>query len=102
MTLIANTGPALLSFLSKRPIRAGNGTGRLPTGSSRLTLLVLVAVLPLLAFAAFMIVRYAEVDRARYEQQLQSTTHATSNAIDAELFREFAILATLSKSRSLA
>ena len=101
MTSIANTWPGLLSFRSKRPTSTKNPTDRLPTVTSRLTLLVVVAILPLLAFAAFMIVRYAEVGFARYGQQLQSTTHATSNAIDAELSREFAILGTLSKSRSL-
>jgi len=101
MTSIANAWPARLSFLGKRPISANNPTDRLPTVTSRLTLLVVVAILPLLAFAAFMIVRYAEIGYARYGQQLQSTTHATSTAIDAELSREFAILGTLSKSRSL-
>ncbi len=100
MSIAAWAAP--LSPMSKRPNFARRSTDSLPTGSSRLTLLVVVAALPLLAFAAFMIVRYAEVDRARYEQQLQSTTHATSNAMDAELLREFAILDTLSKSRSLA
>jgi hypothetical protein len=101
MTSIANTWPGLLSFMSKRPIPPGKRTDRLPAVSSRLTLLILGIVLPLLAFAALMIVRYAEVGYARYGQQLQSTTHATSNAIDAELSRAFAILSTLSKSRSL-
>jgi PAS domain S-box-containing protein len=102
MTSIANTWPGLPSFMSKRPIPPGKRTDRLPAVSSRLTLLILGIVLPLLAFAAFMIVRYAALDYERYGQQLQSTTHATSNAIDAELSRALAILKTLSNSRSLA
>jgi PAS domain S-box-containing protein len=101
MTSIANAWPARPSFLGKRPTATNNPTDRLPTVTSRMTLLVVIAILPLLAFAAFMIVRYAEVGYARYGQQLQSTAHATSNAVDAELSREFAILETLSKSPSL-
>ena len=49
--------------------------------------LVLVTILPVLAFSAFMIVRYAQVQRIQYQQQLQATAHATSLAIDAELSR---------------
>jgi signal transduction histidine kinase len=74
---------------------------RLPTVTRRLTILVLVAVLPLLAYSAFMIVRYAQDQRWQYDQQLQATAHATSLAIDAATSRQIAILTTLRNSREL-
>jgi signal transduction histidine kinase len=89
------------SFLLPATKQTTTETTNLPTISRRLTLLVLVTILPVLAFSAFMIVRFAQVLHPQYEQQLQATTRATSLSIDAGISRQFAILTTLSHSREL-
>jgi signal transduction histidine kinase len=76
-------------------------TENLPTVTRRLAFLVLVTILPVLVFSAFMIVRCAQEQRVQYQQQLQATAHATSLAVDAELSRRLAILTTLRNSREL-
>jgi two-component system sensor kinase len=97
---------ALSAILRKLPLLRGTGqttteSANLPTITRRLALLVLVTILPVLAFSGFMIVRYAQDQRAQYKEQLQATAHATSLAIDAEISRQLAILMTLRNSGEL-
>ena len=94
------------AFLRKFPLLQGSKsktyeTARLPTITRRMALLVLVTILPALAFSGFMIVRYAQVQRAQYVQQLRATVRAISLAIDTDILRHFAILVTLENSREL-
>jgi signal transduction histidine kinase len=58
----------------------------------RLAILVMLAILPVLSFAAFMIANYSQAQRAAYTQQLQATSRAASLAIDAEIARQAGIL----------
>ena len=67
----------------------------------RLAILVIVTILPVLAFSAYMIANYSQAQRAIYMQQFQATTRATSLAIDAEIARQKAILETLRASAEL-
>ena len=67
----------------------------------RLAFLVLATLLPVLAFAAFMIVYNARDDRIQYEHQLQETTRVTMLAIDTALSNQITILATLSHTGEL-
>ena len=64
----------------------------------RLAILVIVAILPVLVFSAYMIVNYSQAQRAIYMQQFQATTRATSLAINSEVARQKAILETLCAS----
>ena len=41
-------------------------TAKLPTVTRRLALLVLVTILPVLAFSGFIIMRYAQIQRTQY------------------------------------
>ena len=91
----------LFSLRGNVPIAAETDTAKLPTATGRLTFLVLAAVLPVLAFAAFMIVHNAQVQRIQYEDQLQDTARATMLAIDAEVSHEMAILTTLTHTGEL-
>ena len=72
-----------------------------PPIARRLAILVIVAILPVLAFSALMIARYAHEQHTQYQQQLMATVHATTFAVDAELSRIIAILTTLSNAREL-
>ncbi len=81
--------------------QAATETANLPTISLWLALLVFVTILPVLAFSGFMIVNYAQAQRALYEQQMRATAHVISLAVDAELSRRLAILMTLRNSREL-
>ena len=77
--------------------RAVGGNAR-PSITWRLTILVIVTIVPVLAFSAFMMVNYAQAQRAIYMQQFLATTRATSLAVDAEMTRLKAILETLRAS----
>ena len=67
----------------------------------RLAILVGATILPVLAFAVFMIVRDALQERGRYLQQLQATTRAAALTIDVEVRRLQAIVETLSEAPKL-
>jgi signal transduction histidine kinase len=97
-TATARTG--IPQTFGRRAQRTANGAEP-PSIVRRLTILVIVTILPVLAYSAFTIVYYSRDQRAQYEQQLQATVHATSLAIDAGISRQFAILATLRNSREL-
>ena len=77
------------------------GAGRPQTIVRRLAILVGVTILPVLAFAAFMIVRDALQEHGRYLQQLQATTRAAAQTVDVEVRRLQAIVETLSESPKL-
>ena len=62
---------------------------------------MIVAILPLLAFAAFMIANDSQAQRAAYREQLQATSRAASFAIDAEIARQEGILKGLSAAPEL-
>ena len=80
---------------------AGPGRAAPPPIARRLTILVIVAILPLLAFAAFMIANDSQAQRAAYREQLQATSRAASFAIDAEIARQEGILKGLSAAPEL-
>ncbi len=67
----------------------------------RVAILVSVAILPILAFSVFMIVREAEQARDRYLQQLEATTRASAQTIDVEIRRLQAIVETLREGPKL-
>ena len=77
------------------------GAGRPQTIVRRLAILVGATILPVLAFAVFMIVRDALQERGRYLQQLQATTRAAALTIDVEVRRLQAIVETLSEAPKL-
>ena len=72
-----------------------------PPIARRLTILVIVAILPVLAFSAFMIANHSQAQRAAYTQQLKATSRAASLAIDAEIARQEGILKGLLASPAL-
>ena len=65
--------------------RAAGGAAP-PSIVRRLTILVIVTILPVLAFSAFMIVNYSQDTARHYMQQFQATARATSLAIDVRDF----------------
>jgi hypothetical protein len=77
------------------------GAGRPQTIVRRLAILVGATILPVLAFAVFMIVRDALQERGRYLQQLQATTRAAALTIDVEVRRLQAIVETLGEAPKL-
>ncbi len=77
------------------------GGDKQPSVTWRLTILVIVTLLPVLAFAAFMIVYNARDQRTQYENQLQDTTRATMLAVDTALSNRITILATLGHTGEL-
>jgi hypothetical protein len=102
MTAIASLWPKPFSLRGIVPTTENaTATANLPTVNRRLAVLVLAAVLPVLAFSGFMIVRYAQVQRAQYEHQLADTARATMDAIDAVVSSKIAILTTLSITNEL-
>ena len=72
-----------------------------PSLTRWLVALLVIVTIPLMAFAAMLILRYAEQQQHELEQQIRATTVATMLAIDAELRREQAILTTLRSVRSV-
>ena len=95
MTSIADFWPKPFSLRGILPVANEAAAATLPTVNRRLTYLVIIAVLPMLAFSALMIASYSQSQRAIYMQQFQATTRATSVDIDAEIARDQAILETL-------
>jgi signal transduction histidine kinase len=75
------------------PFKSADATP--PNITTRLLILVGVAVLPLLAFSAFLVVYDADGNRTKQLQQFQATTHVMSLAIDAEVERQLAVAFTL-------
>jgi PAS domain S-box-containing protein len=63
--------------------------------------LVAVAVLPVLAFSGFMLMRYSVQQRDQYLLQLQATARAVSLAIDGQIQREQGIIRALIATRVL-
>jgi hypothetical protein len=78
------------------------GAGRPQTIVRRVAILAGATILPVLAFAAFMIVRDALQEHDRYLQQLQATTHAAAQTVDVEIRRLQAIVETLRESPKLS
>jgi len=72
-----------------------------PSLTRRLVTLLIVVTIPLLAFSATLILRYAEQQQREYERQIRATTVVTMLAIQAEIRREQAILTTLRSVRSV-
>ncbi|WP_119421205.1 sensor histidine kinase [Desertibaculum subflavum] len=68
----------------------------------RLVVLVTAAILPVLAFAAFMMARYAEAERAGHQLQTLATARALSVGIDRELATQQTLAVALSGSAALA
>jgi PAS domain S-box-containing protein len=66
-----------------------------PTVARLLAMLMLMAILPMLAFAAFLVLRDSQTQRELYLRQLQATARAISSAVDNEAGRQFAILVSL-------
>ena len=77
-------------------------SNRPPTIARRLVVLVAAAVVPILAFSTFMVVRYSESARAGYETQMLATARALSIAVDREIASQEAELVALSDASELA
>jgi diguanylate cyclase (GGDEF)-like protein len=72
------------------------------TISQRLTILVALAVLPVVAFASMMVVHFARASEANEQIQMQAAARTLSFAIDREIALQQATALVLSGSRSLA
>jgi hypothetical protein len=83
------------------PTADETAVANLPTVAWRLTLLVLIAVLPVLGSSAFMFVRYAQNQRIQFEQKIGAATLAASLAIDGVILHRLGILTTLRNTREL-
>jgi PAS domain S-box-containing protein len=75
---------------------------RAPTIARRLIVLVVAAVVPVLAFSAFLVARYSDNARAGYEAQMVATARALSIAVDREIASQEAELTALSNASELA
>src|SRR5688572_29662324 len=64
--------------------------------------LVAAVLIPLLAFAAFLLTRYAEAERARFEREAVQIARQVALVVDAELAGLAALLKGLATSSALA
>ncbi len=81
------------------PFNAAGGTP--PHITTCLLILVAVAMLPLLAFSAFLVVHDAASNRTKQLQQFQATNRIMSLAIDAEVERQLAVALVLRNALEL-
>lgn len=72
------------------------------TIARRLVLLVAASVLPVLAFAGFVIFRLADAERTGYRMQALATARALSLAVDRDMASQEATVHALASSRELA
>ncbi len=72
------------------------------TISQRLTILVALAVLPVVAFATMMVLQFARASEANEQIQMQATARALSFVIDREIGVQQATARVLSGSHALA
>lgn len=72
-----------------------------PSIRRRLAILVLLAIVPVIAFSAFVVARYATDQRAVLTAQMSFSAHATASAVDSEIGRLLAVLTTLSTTPAL-
>ena len=72
-----------------------------PSIARRLVFLVIVAITPIPAFTGILIARYAEMERAGYDEQMLATARALSLAIDREIAAQHAIVLALSGNSDL-
>ena len=79
--------------LTARPVEAA---GPMPASiTTRILILVSIAMLPLLSLSAFLVVHNADDNRAKQLQQFDATTHVMSLTVDAEVERQLAVAYTL-------
>lgn len=102
MPLVTAAG-RLRRLLMRGAIGAGSMVGmRLPLSlRHHLTLFALLIGVPVVAFAAYLLVRSANIERVQYERQLRQTADDLAYDIDRDLQAMIVTLKTLATSRAL-
>jgi signal transduction histidine kinase len=96
----ANTEQSRPASGIEKPAKSGVPTAA-PSVTRRLVTLLVVVTIPLLAFSVLLILRNAQQQQRESEQQIRATTVATVLAVDGEILRQQAIVATMRNVRSI-